>query len=226
MQNHLKLPEFVERFFILLPSLASQHQDPFERFVLYALLCPKGCKLSDFSDELIHYALSASNEVVQDQEAPITRLMFKAYQLKRDWHSIFNLNEAAGRLHFLTWWQTSSHQVIFRKNSYSVTQDEPLTEGVNLIGFAASTLGLGQMFESTQKSLQQAGISVHAVNINDLSINLKYKINIFCLPGMENYRLLYSFGEEIFHGFYNIGYWPWETSAWPKHLDFCFDCCD
>lgn len=102
--------------------------------------------------------------------------------------------------------------------------------GTNLIGYAFGQLGIGE-------DVRMAGRAMMAVNVpmtmmdfppgaevgnNDLSMaahvseTAEYAFNIFCLTALENGRFYAERGRAQFAERYNIGYWPWELSAWPK----------
>lgn len=120
----------------------------------------------------------------------------------------------------------------------------PKLYGVNLFGFAFGELGIGEDLRMAVEACESAGIPYRVVNI-DAGKNLRqgddhlkqhverglgnspYAINIFCLPGFDTVsRIFLGMGPEIFNGHYNIGWWPWELSVWPKQWVSAFNLMD
>ncbi len=226
MSKPFELPAFVHHYLKISPSLEPLAENDFERFVVYWMYCTRGGRLTDFSKELLTHAWGADENIVQDQFMPITRMMAVFYRLRPDLAAHFNLQTPEGRFGFINWYLSEGDRALFRRNVFSVKFADPLESGVNLLGFAASSFGLGEMLRLSRASLDQVGIKTTIIDTNhDRVGDLKYKVNLVCLPGMENYRLTFNFDLPVFERTYNIGYWPWELSRWPEELKFCFDCC-
>ena len=112
----------------------------------------------------------------------------------------------------------------------SVQEASDLPFGVNLIGYAYGQLGIGEDLRMTAKALMAVDIPVDIVNFppgkdipqNDHSVDAwvvdkgRYAINVFCMTALEQGRYWVERGSEQLQGRYNIGYWPWELSEWPK----------
>jgi len=102
--------------------------------------------------------------------------------------------------------------------------------GVNLIGYAYGQLGIGEDLRMAARSLTAVGVPISIVNFNpgkgvpqkDRSMKDhvvregKYAVNLFCLTALEHGRFFAECGMKQIEGRYNIGYWPWELSRWPK----------
>lgn len=116
--------------------------------------------------------------------------------------------------------------------------------GVNLYGFAFGELGTGEDLRMAVEACEKAKIPYRVINI-DTGSNLRqadlilkeqvergideapYAINVFCLPGFDMIeRIFLQKGETFFRGHYNIGWWPWEISTWPKKWDKVFTLMD
>ncbi len=111
---------------------------------------------------------------------------------------------------------------------------------VNTVGFASGELGLGEDQRTLTRALTSGGVEVGAIelihpgtlNNSDRSIQefiaqeARGCVNIFNLPPMEIYKLIYSERKGLFKGRYNIGYCPWELTDWQRDLLFCFDFLD
>jgi glycosyltransferase involved in cell wall biosynthesis len=116
----------------------------------------------------------------------------------------------------------------------------PRPFGVNLIGYAYGQLGIGEDLRMTALALQAAGIPFAVVNFppgaevaqNDRSMAAHvvdegpYAINIFCMTALETGRFYAEHGLRQFAGRYNIGYWPWELSQWPRDWTLAFGLVD
>jgi glycosyltransferase involved in cell wall biosynthesis len=116
--------------------------------------------------------------------------------------------------------------------------------GLNLIGFAYGELGIGEDLRMAVAACEAAKIPYRIVNIKpgdeirqeDLSLkeriesglkDAQYAINVFIMPGFDTVaRLFMRKGDRVFQGFYNIGWWPWELSIWPKAWDKAFEVVD
>lgn len=102
--------------------------------------------------------------------------------------------------------------------------------GVNLIGYAYGQLGIGEDLRMTARALQLVNVPFTIINFppgnnipqNDMTMaeyvgtDAPYMFNLFCLTALETGRFYVEKGEAIFNDHYNIGYWPWELSEWPK----------
>jgi glycosyltransferase involved in cell wall biosynthesis len=116
--------------------------------------------------------------------------------------------------------------------------------GLNLIGFAYGELGIGEDLRMAVAACEAADISYRIVNIKpgeeirqeDMELKDRiekgkkqpsYAINVFIMPGFDSVsRLLMRHGDFVFNGFYNIGWWPWELSTWPKAWNKAFEIVD
>ncbi|MDO9105279.1 MAG: glycosyltransferase [Methylovulum sp.] len=107
--------------------------------------------------------------------------------------------------------------------------------GVNIIGYVFGQLGIGEDARMAAQSLLEASVPMTMLDFppgadvpqvdrsmeSYVSVEPKYIINLFCLPGLEQGRYFAERGRELFEGRYNIGYWPWELPEWPgdwQHL--------
>jgi glycosyltransferase involved in cell wall biosynthesis len=102
--------------------------------------------------------------------------------------------------------------------------------GVNLFGYASEALGIGEDLRTCRIALETAGVPVQVVDIpiRPSSTALRqqareapdtlapYAVNLFCLTAEEHARVLMELGSSVMEQRYNIGYWPWELSRWPK----------
>ena len=118
------------------------------------------------------------------------------------------------------------------QQSSTVLGTRTLPFGVNLVGYAFGQLGIGEDLRMTARALQAAGVPFAIVNFkpgNDIPQNDRslarhvlpdgelgpYAINLFCMTAEETGRFYAERGRAQFEGRHNIGYWPWELSAWP-----------
>jgi glycosyltransferase involved in cell wall biosynthesis len=121
-------------------------------------------------------------------------------------------------------------------------QDKPF--GVNLFGFAKGELGIGEDVRMAALCCEESGIPYQIINI-PLDSNVRegdgflaeqikqsngtapYAFNIFCMPAfdMASRYYLKRGGIEL-EGHFNIGWWPWELSVWPKAWAPAFEMVD
>lgn len=113
--------------------------------------------------------------------------------------------------------------------------------GVNLIGFAYGELGIGEDVRMAAEACESSDIPYSVINLAPgnnvrqadntlasrvLSHNVKsarYPINIFCLTGFDTVRAYLEYGDSLFKDKYNIGWWPWELSVWPRLWHSAFE---
>ena len=112
--------------------------------------------------------------------------------------------------------------------------------GVNLIGYTFGQLGIGEDVRMAGRSLLSRKVPMTMLNFkpgddigqNDLSMisNVSdsgdFAFNVFCLTAEETGRFYAEQGLSQFVDRYNIGYWPWELSAWPKNWLMLLDLVD
>lgn len=116
----------------------------------------------------------------------------------------------------------------------------PLPFGVNLVGYAFGELGIGEDVRMAARALLTTDVPMTLLNFkpgNDIPQNDRsmaayvsdggpYGINMFCMTAEENARHLITAGQGLYAGHYNIGYWPWELSQWPKDWALMLDLVD
>lgn len=115
--------------------------------------------------------------------------------------------------------------------------------GINLFGFAFGELGIGEDLRMAVAACEAAKIPYRIVNINagnlrqaddqlkqEVSDSLNqapYSVNLFCMPAFDMVsRIFLKMGSTIFENHYNVGWWPWELSTWPKAWKSAFELID
>lgn len=112
--------------------------------------------------------------------------------------------------------------------------------GVNLVGYAFGELGIGEDVRMAGRALLTTNVPMTLLNFkpgddipqNDQSMaqyvsnDAPYGINMFCMTAEENGRHFLTDAKGIYSGHYNIGYWPWELSQWPKDWQLMLDLVD
>ena len=115
-----------------------------------------------------------------------------------------------------------------RQAEFSIPASTPF--GVNLYGYARGELGIGEDVRMLAQALSTTEVPFCIINVepgsgvsqSDLSAEQwlseqpRYSINIFCMTGIEQTRVLCEKGMAWFQGRYNIGLWPWELPKWPS----------
>lgn len=159
----------------------------------------------------------------------------------RFWHSL-----SAAEQTFVLQIPEPWHSRIRSALSRLVREPEPSVSfdkrrfGVNLIGYAFGQLGIGEDARMAARALLAAEVPVTMLNFppgadipqNDFSMASHvsevgpFAFNIFCMTALENGRYYAERGSRQFAGRYNIGYWPWELSGWPKQWETMLDLVD
>jgi glycosyltransferase involved in cell wall biosynthesis len=112
--------------------------------------------------------------------------------------------------------------------------------GVNLVGYAFGQLGIGEDARMAARAMLAANVPISMLNFlpgtdipqNDLSMAQHvtdqgaFAFNVFCMTALENGRYYAERGGSQFRDRYNIGYWPWELSRWPKQWESIIDLVD
>ena len=222
----MKIPDYVDHFFLLAPQYDFKASTPLGKFANYSFFTPRGFNADLVDPELLKILFSPDPTLTQDQYTPITRFMSAIHQVRPDLQGLFNLQTSQGRYEFIKWFLLHGTKEVFRPNVFSVKNEIGSIHGVNLIGFVHATFGLGEFLKSTRKSLDSYSIAHHSIDTEDKVAVLKHKVNVFCLPGMEHYKLPYKYDWPLFKETYNVGYWPWELDQWSKKYDFCFGASD
>ena len=105
--------------------------------------------------------------------------------------------------------------------------------GVNLIGYVFGQLGIGEDVRMAARAMLSADVPFTMIDFppgddipqNDRSMEKyaskegEFAFNIFCMTALENGRFFAERGKSQLEGRYNIGYWPWELSKWPKEWE-------
>jgi len=125
--------------------------------------------------------------------------------------------------------QVEQVMTLLGEERHALNLDSELPEGINLYGYAKGELGIGEDVRSIAHVLAQQEIPFCIVNVapgknvscRDQSVvrwlrdEPLYKVNLFCITGIEQTRLMCEMGSSWFTGRYNIGLWPWELPRWP-----------
>ncbi len=125
---------------------------------------------------------------------------------------------------------TEKLKPIIKAEKQKKINNYPKKYGVNVIGYIFGQLGIGEDARMLGKSFLEAEIPFTMIDFPPgtdisqddrsmqkyVSTKAKYSFNIFCMTALENGRYYAENGSSHFKGHYNIGYWPWELSKWPK----------
>ncbi len=114
--------------------------------------------------------------------------------------------------------------------------------GVNLIGYASGTFGIGEDLRMAVAACQAADIAYSVVPIAagpasgpsdcylqseiDSDADARFPVNIFCMTPFDTVQVFLSQGPQLFRHRYNIGWWPWELPVWPQHWQAVFELVD
>lgn len=100
--------------------------------------------------------------------------------------------------------------------------------GINLIGYSRSETGMGESCRLAAKAIETAGLPLGVLHVglnNLVNIDIswvhkeipepQFKTNLFHINAPEMPLVTERFGEALFHGRLNIGYWAWELPEFP-----------
>ena len=121
---------------------------------------------------------------------------------------------------------------IFYANKNS-KKESSCAKGVNVIGYASFSLGIGEDCRSTFNALNSVGINTNLINFspnnlnnrannslsNSISKKALFKVSIICLTPEEFMRYFLNDTSNALNDSYIIGYWPWELPRWPRNWD-------
>ena len=112
--------------------------------------------------------------------------------------------------------------------------------GVNLYGYARGELGIGEDVRLAALALRTQGIPFSIINVEpgkeisqeDHSVHEwiekkpKYAINLLCITGVEQARMVCERGIGMLGDRYNIGLSPWELPHWPASCQHTYGAVD
>ena len=226
-QALLPLPEAARRFFKLCPNFDISQMSILETVVYFLNVLPCGFDPSFLGPEWCTALESPSLLYPDDPTAPISAIIAESYKRRLDLQENHKLKTPEGRRAIRSWWVSHGDAETYRTNPFLVRHEGLSDQGVNLLGFANAKFGIGEVLRLTQLALEAKGIPCEVGDTaHATELVIKFGINVFCMPGMENYKLLFKYGRPLFDQTYNVGYWPWELSEWPSELKFCFESVD
>ncbi|WP_270406849.1 glycosyltransferase family 4 protein [Paenibacillus timonensis] len=103
------------------------------------------------------------------------------------------------------------------------------SKGVNLVGYARAEMGIGESCRIAARNLDAVGIPFGIINftgtnnarMSDLTWSHKevlqpeYNVNLFHINAEQMMEIYAYYGNSLFNGRYNIGYWHWELPDFP-----------
>jgi glycosyltransferase involved in cell wall biosynthesis len=124
-------------------------------------------------------------------------------------------------------------KLVFEKlysNSRNHFFDLSLKEGITLVGYPFADIGEGEFIRQTAKAFLKVDVEVGVCNYNSKDGSSKndqsivclvrsdnpYRVNLFLLKPDQLEASIVSVGNSLVQGRYNIGYWAWELSGFPK----------
>ena len=184
----------------------------------------------------------------------VPRFALMAYKINKELNNKIALNNSEGANQLRLWaersvqaggeWAWLKPQPPTEESGQEMAPSDEHPFGVNLYGFAFGELGIGEDLRMAVAVCEAASIPYRVVNINAgdqlrqaddaLALQVKqslvespYSVNVFCLPAFDMVaRIFLALGSAPFDKQYNIGWWPWELSVWPKGWKNAFDLVD
>ena len=130
------------------------------------------------------------------------------------------------------------NNLIKKKNRAPLNKYED-KNGVNVVGYLTSELGVGEGARANIKCLKSAGIDFSIINIDDHSSSRKndfsfsgfskhnpFGINLIHINADMFPRIYLEKGNKFFKDKYNIGFWTWELPDFPDYWLDSFKYCD
>ena len=183
--------------------------------------------------------------LLPEQESFLSSNYFNILMAARaDLRKVFDIQKPEGKKGIENWLLTNGpietplvELIKIAPAAWKAPPSKPINElkkGVNLIGYAFGELGIGEDVRMAAHALYAVGIPFVVVDFSpgseisqqDRSIEKWigdpiYSVNIVCLTALEHLRYFLDQGSDTLVGRYNIGYWPWELSDWPKSWGHC-----
>lgn len=169
----------------------------------------------------------------KDDETGLKRLAATVYGASRELQAAFP--QAHGLQAYVEWFEREGAEKLklshfLAKPAEHVPRFSERPFGVNLIGYVYGQLGIGEDLRMAARALQAAEVPFTLIDFppgkdipqNDRSMAAyvaeegEYAFNLFCMTALEHGRCYAERGKRPMRGRYNIGYWPWELSKWPK----------
>ena len=117
-------------------------------------------------------------------------------------------------------------------------QNEPVLDGVNLVGPIKGNFGLGQSCRLVAEALRYSkvpfiihdfGPGEYVNKTDDHSSSqdeFHYRINLLHVNPSDMWDAYCGLTPDVFQGRYNIGFWLWEQPEFPHFWSYCFDIVD
>lgn len=230
------------------------HPDGLRAFLSWILVygfkeCPT---LALYCNEPLKQALVAVGRGFALGLEPLDSLSAALWKAREELQVHFPLDSAEHRHAYLNWYQSEGreacgHGVLFAPlqaeapppRRTATTPRQPLTPGVNLIGFARGELGIGEDVRMAASACAAAGIPFTVYDTPPgpthrqadrrldahITTEAPHAVNVFCLTGFDTART-YVEHPHLFEGRYNVGYWPWELPDWPAPWASAYDIVD
>jgi SAM-dependent methyltransferase/glycosyltransferase involved in cell wall biosynthesis len=226
LANGIRIPAVARRLYSELGAAASALPDPFDPAA---------------ADAFVDWLNEPSDGC---PGSPVTRLWYRVYQERSDLRTAYPDIFGADRDRFFAWILNSGYREydvdpVFMPEAAADTADEEVAPavsdalGVNLVGYVNSEKGMGEAVRADIRSLKASGLPFVINNFVDLGgLNLEavaerlssgspHPVNIFHLNA-DQVTLLQRERRHQFTGRYNVGYWTWELSKFPKRWKSSF----
>ncbi len=114
-------------------------------------------------------------------------------------------------------------------NQSSRRMDSSFPIGVNLVGYARAEMGIGESCRIAARNLSAVDIPYGIINftgtnnarMSDLTwshkeiVQPEFNVNLFHINAEQMMEIYAYYGNSLFNGRYNIGYWHWELPDFP-----------
>ncbi len=142
----------------------------------------------------------------------------------------------------LTHIRVDDRVVMDLRSSHDVAQQKDLLlrGGLNIVGYVRTESGVGESARVAVKCADAADLGVAVVDCSDLSVGRAsdfsivarteshnpYRVNVFHVNADQTIFVKEALGLQFYEGRYNIGFWAWELSEFPKQWLPAFEVVD
>jgi len=193
------------------------------------------------------YLTAPINVTVGGVARRLTRIQAAVLKARPDVAAAHDIGTEAGYRSFLDWLGTHGPEEAglgLLTGEPSRPPQAPMKRrggnGVTLIGHTKGDFGIAEDLRMAAASATATNLaytiyhspaSARASQNDDLLAHQMdqdsgYDINLFCVTAFETARLALEHGRRLFHGRYNIGYWPWELATFDQRWHSVFDLVD
>jgi glycosyltransferase involved in cell wall biosynthesis len=158
-----------------------------------------------------------------DDARELPRFLHYAWLFRKDLHDAFDLSDPSTRGKLIRWFELDGRRELWD------SRPRATGSGVNVLGYIAGELGIGEDARTTIAALDAAKVSSSVLDLSRhvmsrtqdtrhrhrVTGRADYEISLLCMTAFDTARLHLE-EPELFRDRYVIGYWPWELDRFPE----------